>query len=182
MGKLRLNLSMRSALHSLAQKLVECPAEKSALASAYVTAANLVCKTVESVLPPSDMKILRKYDCAAIADCIRLQLAAGGIVRFDFNKNTGPLSIGRRIFLADVPTTVAYNVWDAANSAHQEALNAKLSDYHALINSCAYYEDAVAVWPEAEQLRAQFGQGALIAFSPDVVARIRADVATRVSA
>lgn len=182
MAKLRLTQAMRTRLRHLANKVVSCPTERATLTAAYKTAAVAVRKAVEKSLPPADMKVLRKYDQAAVDDCIRLNLTAGGVVVFRFDEDTGPVSIGCRIFLADEQTTAAYNSWKAADDTWHKALRTKLSDYDALIDGATYYQDVVEVWPEAEQLRTEFGGGSLIAFSPDVVARIRADVKTRAKA
>lgn len=182
MAKLRLTQAMRARLRGLAHKVVSCPSEKAALVGAYKVAAIAVRKTVEKALPPADMKVLRKYDQAAVDDYIRLNLAAGGMVAFQYDEGTGPVSISCRVFLADEATTSAFNGWKVADDAWRKALRTKLSDYESLIDGATYYQDVVEVWPEAEQLRTEFGGGSLIAFSPDVVARIRADVRTRAKA
>jgi hypothetical protein len=172
---------MRSCLNELARELVSAPDEDAALTNAYQAASVLVRRTVEAALPPSDMQVLRKYDCARIDDCIRLNLPAGGVVRFQFDEETGPLSISGcgRIFNADDETMHAVNAWQDALRAQQKAISLKLSDYGALIAIARNYEDVVEVWPEAEQLRSQFDAGYLTVFSPDVIARIRSDVQTR---
>lgn len=179
MAKIRLNGAYRDKLNSLAQKLVSCPAEKGTMEAAYTIAAHLVRQMVEAVLPRADMLILQKYDRAQVDDCIRTTLTAGGMVQFNFDKGTGPLSPGCRTFLADEATTHALTAYRTANGKYHETLQAKLSDYNAVIYTARYFEDVVEIWPEAEQLRSSFGTFAVSMVTGDVIARIRQDMATR---
>lgn len=179
MAKLRLNSRHRDDLNSLARKLVACPAEKGDVDAAYTIAAHLVRRMVEAVLPPADMRILQKYECAQVDDCTRITLTAGGMVQFVFNEGTGPLSTNCRTFLADEATTHAVTTYKTAKEKHKEALKAKLNDYNALIYSARYFEDVAEVWPEAEQLRDNFDCKEVSVVTGDVIARIQQDMATR---
>jgi hypothetical protein len=183
MPKLRLTNHMRAQLKNLARDLVTAPAEEAALTDAYQAAAVLVRQTVEKALPPTDMKVLKKYDCARIDDCIRLNRTQGGVTVFRFDGETGPLTTYQgcrtRVFNADEELTRVVNEWEAAFAQREDVIRGKLADYAALIAAASTYQDVLEVWPEAERLRSQFGAGALSVFSADVVARIRQDVATR---
>lgn len=182
MPKTRLTNYMRSQLNQLARELVTAPIEEAELTDAYQAASTLVRLTVEEALPPADMLVLKKYGCARVDDCIRLNLPAGGVVRFVFANETGPLvvyTVCGRVFNADNATAKVVNRWLAAVTAHEQAVGTKLMDYAALISASRYYEDVLNVWPEAERLRTKFGAGALSIFSADVVTRIKQDVASR---
>lgn len=182
MSKIRLNSSHREIMLGLVKDLIACPTETAATAKAYATASVLVRKMVEKALPPADMAVLKKYEKASVRDCIGMTLSAGGFVQFWFMKETGPLTTGSRTFVADEKTTIAVNAHIAAKDKSEKALKDKMSDYQSLINNSRYFEDVVAVWPEAEKLRSQFGGQALITLSPDIVARIQQDVAGRMAA
>lgn len=186
MPKLRLRSDHRQMLKEFARKVAKCPAEEQALEAAYNKAAPLVRKVVEAKYPLKDMRICKKYDVAEIDDCIKLQLAAGGIEMFNFARDTGPL-VARStshgaIYAADDACTAAVADWITARDALKAAQKAKNTDYDALIFNARTLEDVTEVWPEADSLRPKMGSYALTVLSADAVERIKADVAMRANA
>lgn len=180
--KTRLNSYSRDSLTMLAKSVIKCPAEETALAKAYATAAALVRATVEVALPPKDMKVLAKYERAAVDDCIRLSGPGLNFTYFRFTKGTGPLSFGNRNFLVSEETGNAVTAWERTDEALKVATKSKLGDYEALIRNSRHFEDIVEVWPEAEKLRGDIGLNTVSVISLDVVDRIKADVASRAEA
>jgi len=182
MSKTRMNEGLRDVLKALAVKVITCPKEQAAEEKAYAKAAPLVLATVQKKYPPRDMRVLAKYDKASHDDCIKLQLGAGGVEQFDFRKEKGPIvaykTYSSPIYAADSKTTDAVSEWCAARDALKAAQKSKQDDYAALIMSATHLDDIIEVWPEAEQFRPKQGR-ALIPMSPDVLKRIRADVALR---
>jgi hypothetical protein len=181
--KLRLNQSSRDALRRLARSVVAAPKETEALEAAYEKAAGLVRRCVETAYPPKDMRVCARYEAAKIDDCIKLSLTAGGVEQFQFKTDTGPLVVKPtytgKIYQADVDTTDAVTDWVLARDAHKKAVDEKIADYHALIQSAATFEAVAEVWPEADQLRGQFGGQAIAVISPEIIGRIREDVKSR---
>lgn len=184
MAKTRLTNNHRDILGHLARELVSCPVEKQADIDAYAAAAPLVRKMVEDVQPPKDMKVLQKYGCANIDDCIRLSLSAGGYTHFYFEKGKGPLTTSCKTFLSDEATTAVVNARLKAAEALKKATEAKLSDYYSLIQSSKTFEEVLEIWPEAERLRQHIcgSSHALVTLNPEIAARIQQDVATRQAA
>lgn len=183
MAKVRLTQAARTRLISLSHELVQCSAEQTAVDAAYKKAAPLVRKAVEAKYPPRDMRILVKYEKAAIDDCIKLQLTAGGVNMFCFAEGKGPLAAettyNGTVYQADEEMTSAFAEWKAATEALDAARSQKLGDYKALINSARTLEDVTEIWPEAEQIRSSLRSTALTVLTPAVIERIKADVATR---
>lgn len=70
----------------------------------------------------------------------------------------------------------------STQSALETAKDRIFADYRTLINDSRNFEDVLAVWPEVEALRGTLGvraPTAIMRLGEDVIARIRADVATR---
>ena len=185
-----LRLAHREALKRLRDTVVQCVTEESALKAAYRKAAPLVRKCVEAEYPPKDMKILAKYEAAEQDDCIKLRLAYGAAqdVMFDFDDATGPLVVKKtyygKFFLADEATTAAVNEWKTAKEQCDKTLTQKKRDYQTLIDAARTLEEVEVLWPEAAQIREAFqkNQVALMALTPTVIQRIKADVQERAAA
>ena len=186
MAKLRLNETTRRILREHARALVSCPAEQKAADQAHAACATLVRKMIEARFPPKDMLVLKRYEVADRLQNISIQLNAGGFQCWKYkSEDQPPLQPGRHsaTFLADKQTTTAVERTLAADAALNAALEKKLGDYYSLISSAGTFEDVCEVWPEAEGVRSRCGGSAIvIAVTPEVVARIRQDVATRAKA
>ncbi len=183
MGEVRLNDGLRKRLYELVTTTVKCPAEAARLDQTYSKAAPLVRAIVEAKYPPKDMKICAKYEAASVDDCIKLQLFAGGVDKFDFSNGSGPLVAKKtyqgQIYLADEPTTEAFHDWRAARDAFDTALRKKSSDYNTLVKEARTLEEITEIWPEADAVREYARSRALSVLTDEMVARIKADVAER---
>lgn len=186
MTKTRLNQRMRDVLGAHARKLVSCPKEKAAADESYKATADAVRKLIEARFPPKDMAVLKRYDVGRADPCIRLQLTNGTFYVWQFRPECGvPVQPGQncKTHLADEAVTAAVQNDIKAGDDLKVALEKKLADYYSLIAAATTFEAVCEVWPEAEQVRSQCGATAIvIAVTPDVVARIRADVAGRAEA
>lgn len=183
MARIRMTQAMRDRLLKLAADLVECPLQWRAVVVAYEKAAPLVRAAVEKKYPPKDMRILKKYDAAHIDDCIKLSLTAGGVDMFNFASGTGPL-VGHptyrgTIYATDGALTDAFLVWKKATEEEKAARSAIMTDYKSLVNSARFLEEVIEIWPEAAQLRPVAQSTALTTLTPQVVDRIKADIAAR---
>ena len=129
------------------------------------------------------MKILAKYETANVDDCIKLQLTAGGVVQFDFIKDTGPLVAKKTylgaIYLANEECTKAVQFWLEAKEKLRETAEATRNDYRALVRSARTLEEIVEVWPQAEEVAQYARSQALTVLSQEVIARIKADADAR---
>lgn len=179
MANLRLTAYARSTLRDLALKLVNCPAERQALESAYVIASRAIRAAAEAKYPPRDMAVLKKYEKAGIDDCIRISVDPGKISRFTFKDGTGPLMPDCKIIILSDTQLASFLDWVDAGTALGTAEKIKLGDYYSLIASARTLEQVVEVWPEAERVRSDIGGNAISVLSDDVLDRIRADVAVR---
>lgn len=188
MATLRLNAFHRDWLSNLACDTTSCPAEEAAVDETYKAAAPLVRAVVEAKYPPKDMKLLAKYEAAEADPCIRLNLTAGGVTQFMFrDDDAGPMrpnsgGCWRHIYQADAATTAAVQAYAAAVEAFNKAIKAKRDDYYALIRHSAKLEEIEGIWPAAGGLRATLNRSVPVVLSDDVVARIRADVASQQAA
>lgn len=81
------------------------------------------------------------------------------------------------------PIVDGFYAWQAAFNAHVAALSEKRKDYRTLIANSATWEALIEVWAEAEALKTKrYPTTALAVFDPNLVKRIKADVAARASA
>lgn len=182
MPKLRLTQTMRARLVSLADKLVRLPVEEKIVADLYALVAPGVKQLVETKYPRKDMLVLKKYGKTHDHYNARLNLTAGGVVEFRFNPDDAPLAADSYpIFGADDALTEAFENWRLATAALKKARDAKLADYRSLIRFSRNLEDVTDIWPEAEQIRPTAACNALVALSPDALARIKADSASRMA-
>lgn len=183
MAMTKLLVSHRAFLNTLAKEQVKCPAEEAADKAAYAKAAPIVRKIVEVKYPLKDMKLLEKYEVAQGDNCIRLQLAAGGVEEFCFNHNdTFPLrptgyDCGRNIYLADEAATVLITASLTASAAFKKAMETKLTDYRALVECSTSLEQVEEAWPAASALRPRIARTLPVLLSDEVIARIKADTA-----
>lgn len=186
MPKTRLSQGSRSVLQRHATKLVECPKEHAANETAHTAAYAAVRKMVETRYPPKDMAVLKRYGTADACLEVRIQLAAGGVTKWWFRTaDKCPLSPSwtNILYITDEATTKVLERHQETERALKDALSKKLSDYVSLISAANTFEDVLEVWPEAEAVRSQCGASAIIvAVTPEVVARIRADVRARAKA
>lgn len=177
----------RDALKLLRDKIVQCVYEDTAVRKAYLKAAPLVRKIVQTEYPPKDMKVLQKYEKADIDDCIKLRMTHGAVqdMVFNFDEGTGPLAVENtyngKFYLADEETTDAVLQWKSVVDARDAKLREKKGDYLTLINAARTLEEVETLWPEASEIRQAFekNQVALMALTPTVIQRIRQDVAER---
>jgi hypothetical protein len=183
MSTIRLNEGDRTFLYGLAKERITCPDEEKADAIAYAKAAPLVRHLVEDRYPTKDMKLLLKYTVARHDDCIRLQLAAGGVVEFNFRMpDKGPLvpngyGCSNRMYIAGQEETDAISASLTAKSTCEKARSQKLADYKALIWASQTLEQIEGVWPLAgEVLRPRKGRALPVVLSDEVIARIKADL------
>jgi hypothetical protein len=97
MASTRLTNNHRDVLKALVTRIVDCPIEIKAEAAAYAKAAPMVRKIVEMKYPAAEMKVLDKYRCALLDECVRIQHPDGSVQQFTFRKGDAP----------NVPTTIA---------------------------------------------------------------------------
>lgn len=184
MSKFRLNSHARDTLRALARDLVSCPAEQLLADKAHSEAATSVRKMIETRYPPKDMAVLKRYDQANADLCIRMELTPGGYHVWRFRPTEkAPLQPGPRCqtHIADEAVTEAVQRDIKAEEAFRTAIEKKLKDYNSLISAANTFEAVCEVWPEAERARGQCGASAVVvAVTPDVVERIKADIASRV--
>ncbi|HVJ31609.1 MAG TPA: hypothetical protein VND94_00720 [Terriglobia bacterium] len=184
MAKTRLTQWLRDKMLDKAKEQMVVTKEKAALDKAYAKCAPLVRKVVIAKFPVSDMDILAKYDLIRIDECIKLRLTAGGIVGFNFEQADAVrvphhYGCGSRIYEADEKLTKAHEDWSAAKDALDAAIAAKTADYRALISGSRYLEEIEAVWPGASFIRPLIGRNLPATLSPDIIARVTADVAAQ---
>lgn len=179
----RLTYDKRMKLIQLAHSIVECPEEARTIHDTYKIAAPLVRAAVEVRYPRKDMLICKKYDVAAIDDCIKITHVGALVSMFTFKKGRGPLAAKSTtqgiIYQTDAATFDAVENWVNAVATYKKAKERKLTDYRSLINHARTYEQVLAVWPEAEAVRSDMGSQALIVMSDEVLDRIRSDVEAR---
>lgn len=187
MARTRLTQNARSVLNGLARKLITTPVETQALKDAYAVALSGVIAAVELSYLQKDMKILARYEVAFRDTCIKLQADGRYVRQFIINSDAEASLVPRRngcsarVYLVEDAVWESIGIWETAKKTADTARNQKRADYEGLIAASRFFEDVVEVWPEAEQLRTQIcGQRtALSIVSPDLVSRIRADVAGR---
>lgn len=181
MSMIRMNDSHRAFLVNLASSAISCAAEEKADKASYDRAMPMVRRLVEDKYPVRDMKLLAKYSVAHHDDCVKLQLTAGGVVKFTFRGDkSGPLvpssyECRQRIYAADDKASEAVSAAELALGALQKARQKKMDDYRALISASVTLEQIEGVWPAAAALRERVGRALPVRLSDEVIARIRAD-------
>lgn len=171
----------RRDLRALANRVIDCPAEMKAEEAAYQRAAPMVRKIVRTKFPPVDMAILAKYEVTRTDPCINLQFTAGGVDQFLFRKDDDVPSVPRprncsnRVYLTNERETEAVQKWLAAYEANKKALETKRETYRSFIETASTFEQILAIWPEAEELKPRFVKNLPIALNDEAIAAITAD-------
>lgn len=166
------------------RRIVLSPASQAVEDASYAVALPLVMSAAHVKYPAKDMAVLKKYDCAREDHCIRIA-AESLVTQFDIKLDDAgvlrPQYHGCRPIPCDDVTRQAVETWRTAVTINKEALDQKRRDYRGLIRAARTFEEIVEVWPEAEELRQSICQGstAMTVFSPELVERIRQDVAER---
>jgi hypothetical protein len=139
--------------------------------------------------PEADMAILRKYDSTRHDRCLRFQFPSGRVDGFNFpyadEECLADLPYGRGcnnrdVFVVDEAFEKAFDGYAVAKKANDAAFNKKYADYNALIQTVKSVEDVLEVMPLPDALleRLSVQRQSLVAISPEVLDRIKADFAT----
>lgn len=191
MAAKKLNVGHRDALKSLANKLIAQTLDTSALDKAYAACAKAISAHMKKRYPPADMAVLEKYGVARADDCIYVSTGGSNYERFEFRKGDDliPVRPGGRydcnsrtpILLSDSEEK-AFEAFKSAKRALDTEREQRRKDFYTLIDSARTYEELVAIWPAADQLRERIlsTSRAICVMSDEVVARIRADAAFNV--
>jgi len=183
-----LNAELRNLLKRFAFENVKSPKEQAAFDAAYAKAKPLVIDTVTAKYPAKDMKVLDKYGAAVHEK----RVAYGGYYDnestfyfLDKDAQSAPL-VPRHVTHNHISygwtkeVRAALDAYVLARQALNKALDEKKADYTRLIEGSRTFNEVVAVWPAAEQLRpkivpATVEQRALAVLSEEAIARIKAD-------
>jgi hypothetical protein len=186
MAKTRLSSYIRARLMDLAKDILTFPTEQAACDRAYGHALSMVKTAMIARFPPEDMKTLARYDCAKSPMSIYLTKeqidGPRPYILFTFRvPGEAPLikcGTMQNLIVGDkiMNTAMAYNDAVEATKLLKET---KLKDYAALVNGVGSLEDVEAVWPEAARVRDKLIGGAVSTLNPEVIERIKADVAGR---
>jgi hypothetical protein len=185
MAKRKLLQWMRERLKEHAAKVVTCSAEKKTLDAAYSKALPLVTAIVQHKFPPSDMKILRKWQNACDCGDAKLSIPDGAVVEFKFEAGDYPLrpsgyEFNRQIFVAPASVASAVEKWKAASDAYKAERKKRITAYGAMIDGSSTVEDLIAMWPEAAGVLPAGSPP--IALGPEQIAIIKADLRERKAA
>lgn len=193
MSKTRLYTRTRNILIAHARSKIVCPVEQAAVQQALVALTDTTTPLAEEHFPSRDMAVLNKYRKVTTQSFIELKRETNDTCEHVpvasprwFPTNRYGNSCEQVVTLPDTHDVwPLLRTWKLAREQHDAARAAKLADYTALINAMRNFEDVVAVWPEAQEMTERVGQQAalpLVHVNEDLVARIKADVATRASA
>mgnify|MGYP005821942031 CR=1 FL=1 len=189
MTKLRLTKKRRLSLYQLARLKIEESMPTDAIDEAYTAAAEAVRSAVLARFPAEDMIVLQKYNYAKKERGVRLRLVFDletkmqreNFVVFEFRAGDYVLLHQRyqTLIINEPETTRIANYFHALEKRENE-IEERFQAYRALIDNAKSYEDVLAVWGEAEELRSQFWITTPVAMiTPDVVAQIQTDVEAR---
>lgn len=181
----------KDALLLLARRQIEETEPTKAIDKAYGPAARIMAKHMKGRFPPADMLVLKKYELTKVDRCQYYTNGAGGYEQFNFRDTDDvPLIVssrycnGRNPYLltdAEFATVDAYN---KARVAFNKSIGARCDDLSALIKSSKKFNELAAVWGGAEELRDKIVTtgAALVTLSEEVIARIKADPASKAGA
>lgn len=187
--KTRLNEYMRTALKEHAKSLIRCAEEQAAHDSAYADLTAAGDRIYASKFNERDMEVLKRWEVAEVADFVGVQLR--GQHQCTYIKMTKARLLPMRgyrdsyhyavVLPVEDPVWGIHSTFKAAESALRDAWAAKMADYRVLITESRNLEDVIEVWPEAASVpfAVRSRDTALARLNLDVVARIKADVATR---
>lgn len=183
MTKTRLTIALRCKLISIASDGLDLSKEQAACDKTYPAAAKTAKIHIHKRWPPFDMEVLKRYECASKCDYVYVQQEGdpGTRVHFAFRKDDDiPLSPGHNNSLVLSATDMKlFNAYVDSMLAMEETKKARMVDYKALINGVGSLEEIEVVWPEASQVRRSMLGGAVSVLNPDVIERIRQDVAAK---
>jgi hypothetical protein len=181
-----LNTSHRTILISLAEKLVRQTQEADALDVAYNACADVVSSVTVKKFPPKDMAILARYNMARPDSCVYISTGGSNYERFSFRADDARIPMrptgGCNSHSPHLLSEDQEKIWDAyvvASKADKAAVAQRLGDFKTLISAARTFEELVALWPAAEELRERICGTfrALAVMSDEVLSRIKADPA-----
>lgn len=186
MAQTRLLESHRQALRDLSRRVVDCPTETKAEEAAYQKFSPVARKIIEKQFPAADMAVFAKYEMTRQDRCVRFQQTSMGVEQFEFRAGeevTIPRNGGcsSRIYMADERATELLQKWVSAKDAKEKALEAKLNQYSAFIESARTFEQVLEIWPEAIELEPRIKKNLPVALSETTIADITADSKRRIA-
>jgi hypothetical protein len=189
----RLTERDRIALFAFAKKQIEATEDRAAMDSAYEYAAEAVSEAVKKDNPPSDMKVLIKYDLAHLDRCINISTGGMDFDQFHFrddDKRTPMRPYSRRgcgygqrsPILLEGDAADRFRAYLAATKVYEASIKARGNDFKSLILGTTTFNALAEVWPAVEAMREKVvgTSTALAALSAEVVNRIKADPALAV--
>jgi len=184
MAKTRLSSYIRARLMDLANEVLIFPAEQKACDKAYAAASKLVKPAIVVRYPTADTEVLKRYEMAVQPSFVYLDMdESRPHVCFYFRKEDVDVPFIPKhrglTFIVNEKTMAAVIALNNYEAKLKEIRETKLKDYAALVNGVGSLEDVEAVWPEAKKVREKLIGGAVSTLNPDVIERIKADVASR---
>ncbi len=186
----RLSEQNRDALIRFAFSRIDETASAPDFDTAYAGAAKAMTAAVNAKFPKKDMDVLKKYEVARQDSCVYFSGAGAQYGQFEFRDGDASTPWQpqarycnqRTPYALDEAGTEAVVSYQAALEAHTTSIKQRYADFRALIKTAVTFNELVAVWPAAEELRERIvGVGtSLLVMNDDVMARIKADPAASV--
>lgn len=181
----RLSQGDRNDLYNLAKRKVVETQDTTELDAAYDVAAGTIQKLMLQLYPAKDMEVLARYKAATVDRCIYYSTGGMDYQQFDFRVDDARAPLrprergcnSRTPFMVEGADEAAMKAYFAAKKSHKEKIEARNSDFAALINGAKSFNEVAGVWPGAEALRSTIvgHETALAVLSSEVIDRIRAD-------
>ncbi len=185
MAKTRMNSAHREVLRDFAHKKVEESINRKSEITAYAKILAETNTLLRKKYPEKDMEVLRKYKLECQYTSFRYSLPSGRVDGFTFEKELGwPCDTPKQNNWSDTAVLVvsaafekAFDEHNKAKHANDELLTQKKRDCNTLINFAKYVEDVLEVIKVPKEIEAKLvaKSTALVALSPDVLARIQKD-------
>lgn len=145
-------------------------------------------KAIRVKYSEKEMAILRKYNLTRKDRCLRFQFSSGRVYGFNFHYDDDerlddvPQNGGCRSESPCYPMSDKFetnlDAYEKLKKENDDSVNAKWRDYNALIKSAHYVEDLIDIFQPPNEFKDRLlgTKTALIAISPEVIDRIKADV------
>lgn len=189
MAKTRMNSGHRTVLTDFAEKKIAEVIDRKQEHKLYKKLLAAANTALRKKYPEKDMEILRKYKLVRTDHCIKFLFPSGRVDGMSFTKEDGePVDIPYRYgcyglyeheaaFPVSAEIGEALDEYNLIKAANDNLYRQKYRDCANLISYAKYVEDVLEVIKVPKEIENKLcaKSTALVALSPDVIARIQAD-------
>ena len=192
MKKTRLNRHQRQLLRDYGNRKIAEQIDRTREIELYNIMLSKANEAIRAKYPETDMAIIRKYNLERVDRCLRFQFPNGRVDGFSFACEQPVFDLphnrgchyGSDVFVVDADFEAAFDEHAKVHVANITAKSDQQADFAVVIDTAVYVDDVLEIIPVPDDIRRQLlkGSTALIALSPELVDRVKANFTAAVAA